>query len=313
MYWCSFKLNRVPLSSHVSFIKCLFANVRYLACNANYIKHVLSENFDMYIFCETWLKQRHCISSLLGDLSLEFFSIRCDRFKKEGGGVAILIRNKFSYESILSECVPNGYELLATDVYTFVSSFRIIVVYRTPSCPSLVTEQLVNTMSDLTACGKSVILIGDFNMPEINWEDTSSISSSQYSSFTDFVKSHEFTQKVNFPTRGLNTLDLLFTNDQDLVSEVSISPPVGNSDHSSISFMINDDIAKPVIVYKRLYSKGDYTKICDYLASVMWMEFFETVDSVNSKYEMFLDIMFHAISMFIPCGKVVENFSDRED
>lgn len=141
-------------------------------------------------------------------------------------------------------------------------------------------------------------------MPELRW-NTNSVTRSAHLTFVDFVRCHDFTQHVKTPTRGKNILDLIFTNSDELVRELTILPPVGNSDHSSVSFKIFMSTEKSPIVFKRLFSKGDYTLICEYLASVMWIESFERAPTVDSKFEMFLDILYHAIELFIPWGKVV--------
>ncbi|KIH56991.1 kelch repeat protein [Ancylostoma duodenale] len=48
------------------------------------------------------------------------------------------------------------------------------------------------------------------------------------------------------------------------------------------------------------FTKCDYGAINAYLASVNWINSFESVLSVNEKYNMFIDILHHAVDLFVP-------------
>ena len=82
-----------------------------------------------------------------------------------------------------------------------------------------------------------MILIVDFNMPEIAWENYSAMDdvlSEKYKLFQQFCFDLGFTEIVDFPTRGKNLLDLVLTNDPLLLSNVSGAPLLASSDHDSI-------------------------------------------------------------------------------
>ena len=82
-----------------------------------------------------------------------------------------------------------------------------------------------------------MILIGDFNMPEIvcgNHSVMHGASSEKCKLFQQFCFDLGLIQIVDFPTRGKNLLDLVLTNDPLLLSNVSGAPPLASSDHDSI-------------------------------------------------------------------------------
>ena len=65
--------------------------------------------------------------------------------------------------------------------------------------------------------GKYVLLSGDFNLPDIDWEEGSVKSNPQYTAainwkMIDIVNDFNLTQMVTEPTRQGNILDLLFTS-----------------------------------------------------------------------------------------------------
>ena len=82
-----------------------------------------------------------------------------------------------------------------------------------------------------------MIIGGDFNLPDIDWDDTSVRSSPQYGNevnqlLIDFCNEFSLKQLVSEPTRGRNTLDLMFVSFPDLVNSVSVKSGIG--DHESV-------------------------------------------------------------------------------
>ena len=100
----------------------------------------------------------------------------------------------------------------------------------------------MNTCQLISHCSRSmtnVIIIGDFNLPLIDWSNNVSPITRQYNSFNECF-SDALTQHVNFPTRGNNTLNLILTVDPLNVTHVKA---VNNfqlldniSDHVAIVF-----------------------------------------------------------------------------
>ena len=80
----------------------------------------------------------------------------------------------------------------------------------------------------------NLVIVGDFNLPDINWDNTSVRTPSNYpqclsSTLIDIVNNNYLTQMVTQPTRELNTLDLILTSNPGLIEEVMTMP--GTSDH----------------------------------------------------------------------------------
>ena len=86
------------------------------------------------------------------------------------------------------------------------------------------------------------MLGGDFNLPDIDWEEGSVKSNPQYTAainwkMIDIANDFNLTQIVSEPTRQGNILDLLFTSHQYLVDKVYIVP--GMSDYDAVISDIN--------------------------------------------------------------------------
>ena len=85
------------------------------------------------------------------------------------------------------------------------------------------------------------IIVGNFNLDSVNWENCTSTSSIQ-SRFLEIFYNHCFTQLITQPThyRG-KILDILLTDSPHIVSDICIDEHNEHvkSDHFSITFKVN--------------------------------------------------------------------------
>ena len=73
------------------------------------------------------------------------------------------------------------------------------------------------------------------------------------------------------PTRGKNVLDIVLSLQNELVDNVKIHEPLGNSDHNQIHFDINvKSESKNKKTYRRNFHKGNYKDMRKYLAKLDW-------------------------------------------
>ena len=108
---------------------------------------------------------------------------------------------------------------------------QIYLVYRSPNASEEQTDKLVELVKN---AGKSSLLIGDFNLPAINWKDGTAADPTARK-FLEASQEANMDQLVTFPThaRG-NILDLLLTNTMGSILEISDQGRLGNSDHTMI-------------------------------------------------------------------------------
>jgi len=87
-----------------------------------------------------------------------------------------------------------------------------------------------------------------------------------------------FHQIVTFPTRDLNTLDVILTTDTSLFSNVAPDLPVGTSHHSSVRFEISLPVnprsgsclslVRSPSIRKYNWYEGDYNSLGSFLSSI---------------------------------------------
>ena len=124
--------------------------------------------------------------------------------------------------------------------------FTLGAIYRSPNCSSEESNDLnlqINKVAkQLFNSGEDFIIVGDFNYPEINWSnETCSEAASHLNAFKllETVQVNNLVQLVDKPThhRALQQatlIDLLLSNDSDLVSNIQFYPPFGMSHHGVI-------------------------------------------------------------------------------
>ena len=87
-------------------------------------------------------------------------------------------------------------------------------------------------------------MMGDFNLPNIDWESwnnkSDNIETQDYK-FIQCIQDNCLYQHVNKPTRWRGTdtphvLDLVFTNEENMISELGYLSPLGKSDHCVLQF-----------------------------------------------------------------------------
>ena len=132
---------------------------------------------------------------------------------------------------------------------------------------------------------EEVILLGDFNVPDINWA-TLSGSSDLSSKLCDLIFQHNYVQQVDHPTHiHGNILDLIITSTEDTVSGINITKEFNQaikSDHYLISFKLQLTSLSPTTskdpVYIFDYHKGDYESLNDLLYNTDFSTCYQSSD-----------------------------------
>ena len=179
-------------------------------------------------------------------------------------------------------------------------------------------EDLINldrSLKKLSNSNKSkhILLAGDFNCPDINWENLTVRSNASdreiQQALIDITTEHGLTQVHNQSTRQDNILDLVFTNNPSLVKSSTSVP--GISDHAMV---VTDCDIKPVYnkqnprkVY--LFSKANWEEIysaCENL-SVKIQNMAKLKDSLEEIWTTFKTEIQNAMDTFIPSKTFKKN------
>ena len=154
---------------------------------------------------------------------------RTDTHKGRGGGVLLYVI--CSLTSSQMECTVQFTNSLWCDISTQGGVTRVGVVYRSPNSTAENDDKLYEALDELNSV-PSLVIIGDFNYPGINWSEHTADPDSQR--LLDWVLDKGFTQHIDYPTRERNTLDLILTSEPDMLDESEIFGRLGDSDHDMI-------------------------------------------------------------------------------
>ena len=184
-------------------------------------------------------------------------------------------------------------------------------VYRSPNSDIVNNTTLCATCSLRKICEDNsfshLLICGDFNLPDIDWGQGTSPDSTCHPAFLfmECVRDCYLTQHVDQPThfRGEqrpNILDLILTNEEGMISDISYEAPLGKSHHTCIYFSLNCYSEAPKKQVKKfLFDKGDYDKLRESVAHYDWEEDL-TGKTCEESWELFETRVHKAMENNIP-------------
>ena len=175
---------------------------------------------------ETWLSDE--ISD--AEIQMENFEIfRSDRISRQRGGAAIYLRKEL-HSKVFNAFSNSVVETLIVTCKTLKIVF--VCAYRPPSTKNEEWTQAINNLNNQIEMVQSnggydtIIFGGDMNFPNLNWvEKLPKIDlnlCNQEEVFVNFMFTHNLLNYVDIPTRSDNILDLILTNDYDLISKTVV-------------------------------------------------------------------------------------------
>lgn len=160
-----------------------------------------------------------------------------------------------------------------------------------------------------------LLLLGDFNFPNITWSSVTPYSnppSSECTEFLNLCSAFNLSQLVTEPTRvtpsTANVLDLILTSSPDIVTSISCLP--GLSDHSLLHFLLTAPVSRTPNERKKIrdYSRADFSSINNVLG--LYIEEFMTGffdRSVNTNWTLFREKVASLTNEYIPVKAIISN------
>jgi len=259
-------------------------NLRLMTINCRSIKDKKAEfsavvdytKPDIILGTESWLKgiqpgkqpTTDCIRS--SEIFPEDYRVFRNDRGTLGGGVFVAVHQDLEpteKTDLVTNCEISWVKIKSEkDVY--LASFYM--PHRNLSDINNLHNSLKHLQEGKTA--KHIILTGDFNCPDIDWDNltvkTGSDNKEVQQALIDLAIEHQLTQVHDHPTRGNNPLDLVFTTNPTLLKTSDNIP--GISDHDII---ISDFNIKPFTTPSKprrcnLYHKADWDNIKDECAQL---------------------------------------------
>ena len=269
---------------------------------------------DVIVLTETWLSKEHLDNEILPDSIYKIY--RKDRskrshppdpdnpnkFRRKGGGVLIAVKTGISIENDKID-VSSRAEMISVSLKSNNTCYCITACYRVGTLGEKNCNEIEKHLRNVVSRRKfkAHFVVGDFNLPEVNWSD--GVSPTLLGGrFIDLFNDLGLTQMINQPTHEKGkVLDLLLCNMIGVVENLVVlgKNEICSSDHFGITFKAKMKFRKKVIKRKILnYKKADWIGLNNDLKSVRWDDHLNC--DAETGWFRFKKILFHHIHHRIP-------------
>ena len=240
------------------------------------------------------------LTSFINDAEIyikEYNVFRADRNERKGGGTAIYV-----HQSIIIDNVQTYSDTVceAVMLYSKHRNVALVGVYRPPSGQE--TKDIHTSFKNLLARidkfllelkNVQILMMGDFNLPSINWKTETVAGGKQdkkcAETFLSFMDKHLLIQHVQETTRkDKNTLDLIISNVPENIHSVNVEKVTPKlTDHDLVKCCMTEIFSKdetpenqysPSHPFDQMnFNKSNWEEIRENLVHVDW----STMDSLN--------------------------------
>ena len=267
-----------------------------------------TQNLDLFFLTEIWLNSNVIDSNFC---PLGYNIIRNDRIGR-GGGVAVIFKNFLKLIEVKTNFVSSdGFEFLCFDLILKGLRLRFLCVYIPPnSSKSLaVVSNMIDLIRNLIPKKYPFYILGDFNLPNIDWNIPSTTYNDCHKCFIKFCSDNLLTQLIDSPThKNGNILDLLLCNYMalDRVKFHLVDSPLTNiNDHNVILFGISVHKSKkpsPKSLYPD-FRRANFENINKFLSDINWKVLFNNSKNLQMFYDKFIKTINFSIKQFVPLIK----------
>ena len=216
---------------------------------------LIPESQSVGVICVT---ESHLTNDIQdGEISIPNFDLyREDRApKSKSGGSAIYVHKDFKVTRLNWF---NGSESIALRVNSQSFEIYIVCIYRSPSRRTIeANEILLTQLANIpTDCDKNVVVVGDLNLPNVDWKQgvvikpENSIDKflNMQCEFLDLFIAKGFSWFVEDQITRIrkvgndlqqSTLDQVLSNNDSLINCVKFQSPLGKSDHLGLLLELN--------------------------------------------------------------------------
>ena len=297
---------------------------------------------------ETWLTPQIFDSEVSHNFP-GYSLFRSDRESRQGGGVALFVREDLTGDVLYSH--DNGVcGLLVVMIHQLNTA--VAVMYRPPNTRLKefldILEKLDSCLASLPSPTPTVAVMGDLNFPRhcIAWSRCSESSDLvplvanhregetaegkqdrlQAARFCDIAMRHCLIQQVDKPTHGSEILDLILTNNHELVSTVSVESWPRFTDHRVVTAHVSFQLgADPEVAESHLldsgrrlkalnFHKANWVEIKAELRELDWAEMEEVMKtSPTEALSVFMDELIPLLERHVPPKEISRKNRQRID
>ena len=174
----------------------------------------------------------------------------------------------------------------------------LVTIYRPPHTNYTEFREMINTLLTTPRALDSplpdISIFGDFNFPNVKWPEGEILpgntrdEQNQINLLSQLCEEFYLEQKILHPTKEKNILDLVFTNNEEIIYHYDITKTI-MSDHNLIELTLNYNCttqdkkenypSKPSTVFDELnFYKADWKSLTTLLNDVNWEKEFSDLN-----------------------------------
>ncbi|GAB0203307.1 hypothetical protein GRJ2_002796300 [Grus japonensis] len=263
-----------------------------------------SQHYDIIGISETWWEESCAVMD-------GYRLFRRDRQGRRGGGVALYVTEGLDCTEL--SVGDDMVESLWVRIKGQANKGDVVVgvYYRPPSQDDATDELFFKELREASR-STALVLMGDFNLPDVNWEHHTA-DTSRSRSFLKHLDDNFLVQLLKEPTRKGALLDLLLVNREGLVGEVAIGGRLGHSDHEVVEFKIFGDRRKTATKTSTLdMGRADFRLLRELVSQVPWETALEGI-GVHQCWSLFKGHLLRAQEQVIPKCRKSSRWGRRPD
>lgn len=290
-----------------TLLSCFYTNAQSIVNKLHEFESFIEAHQPRIIgITETW-----CPTDLPdGCFSLQGYHapFRKDRTIGRGGGVLLLVHESLDVTSC-DELTNSEFDDSVWCQIKLIDDDLLLVgtVYRsTSSCDNNNKHLLELIDAAMTHHHTHLVIMGDFNYPEVDFVNSISHlpDNAHGTLFLEKIYEHLLKQHINVPTRyreGSNpsTLDLVFTNEEFMIDNITTKPPLGKSDHIVLLFDILLYTTQRKYTNHRNIHKADYNALQSTFSNFNWATLLKDTTAEES-WNIFLNVYTDAVNAHAP-------------
>ena len=260
----------------ISKLKILSTNADILNNKKSELETIIKQkDVDIILICETLSKKQ---SASLPPVPVIYQGY--DTLEDNTGRGVTIIYKDFLELSIIKSITDIYSPAIFVKVTNSSNLLHLGIVYRSPNITKAEDANLNKQISQAAKKLKNLIIYGDFNHPEIDWQHMFCSRGEEHpaSAFLYTIQDSKLDQLTTEPTHYKpncrpSLIDLILTNNKEILDAPTQLPPLGKSHHviqlNNILYQKNDPHSN-IKIKKYQVSKGNYTAINSELKSVDW-------------------------------------------
>lgn len=289
--------SNIELTLYYQNTRGLNTKVKTFFCN------LLSCDYSIISLTETWLKDTVFSTELFGS---NYSVYRMDRTSGRGGGVLIAVSNKYHSESLPLTSPILSVDLVGVKVTCHNKILNIINLYIPPTLSLLDYSLLFDYLESSLPSEDSVIITGDFNIPELQTYYITNRVTRLVRPLVDFLQFSDYVQHNHVLNSNDRLLDLILSTS---TLECSVN--------HSIDTLVDEDVHHPAllceinlhaIVEKNFelgnaprynFKMANFPALYTALQELNWEDLL-ALDNVNSACDYFYESIYNVFDGLVP-------------